>query len=271
MITPLSTHGSHDEAVNNVWTQVIFPHYFQDKAIVEDTGFFLFNITPHIITLWGIAAVMLIVFILIAQKYKKGILKKPSRFMILIEMIVVFVRDDILKPFLGDKTIQFLPYFMTLFLFILFANLWGNVPIPVLQKVATANFAVTTMLMLVTFFMVNIWGLYKNKGVLGYLKTFAPPGVNIFITAFVWFFEFLSLFIRHIALTIRLFANMVGGHITVFAILYLIIQFKTFWISIAAVPFAVVITLLELFVALLQAYIFTLLSAAFMGMASEEH
>jgi F-type H+-transporting ATPase subunit a len=282
MITPLSGTASHGvEGSNpNVW-ELIFEHYFIDNPEKnpvfprDGNGLTIFGvdmtITPHIITIWAISLVMIVVFVLLGRYYSRGIIRNPSRPIILFEMVIGFVRDEILKPFLGKRTMQFLPYFMTLFMFLLIANLWGNIPIPQLQQVATANFAVTTVLMLITFVMVNTWGIYRH-GPIGYLGSFAPKGVNPFIAGFIWFFEFLSLFIRHAALTIRLFANMVGGHITVFAILYLIVQFQTFLISIGAVPFAIAIILLELFVALLQAYIFTLLSAVFIGLAGEaEH
>lgn len=177
-----------------------------------------------------------------------------------LEAMVVFIRDQISIPYLGvDDGRRFTPYFCSLFFFILAMNLIGLIPG---LRAATANLAVTGALASITFvFMVG--GAMVRHGVLGFFKGLAPQGVPWPILLVLLPIEFIGLFIKAGALTIRLFANMLAGHMVVFFMLGMMVIFGA-W-ALPAVAMAIMIYLMEIFIAFLQAYIFTLLSAVFIG------
>ncbi len=125
-------------------------------------------------------------------------------------------------------------------------------------------------LALVTFFFTQIYGMVM-RGPISYWKHLVPEGVPVFLAPIIGLNEFISMFSKPFALMIRLFANMLAGHIIIFVILYLVIMFRNVFLGIFTVPTAVAVSLLEIFVCLLQAYIFTFLSAIFVGMAGEAH
>lgn len=184
-----------------------------------------------------------------------------------IETIIIFIRDEIVVPNLGKDGLKLLPFFLTLFFFILFANLLGLIPF---LAQPTKNLSVTTALALITFAMIQIMGMKKN-GVLGYLKGLVPHGIPVFVLPIMIVVEFIGLFTKPFALLMRLFANITAGSIIILSLLGLI--FIMSWAGvIIAVPFAMFIYMLEIFVALLQAYIFTMLSTLFISMAvHQEH
>jgi F-type H+-transporting ATPase subunit a len=187
-----------------------------------------------------------------------------------VEMLVQFVRNEIAVKNIGEKDAdRFVPYLTTAFFFILFLNLFGLVPF---SATATANISVTVMLALFTFFVTQ-YAAVKAMGVGGYLahltggvpKSLAPLWL-IMIPV-----EFLGLFTKPFALTVRLFANMVAGHFVILALIGLIFALGSQWIALASVPMALSIFLLELFVAFVQAYIFTMLSSLFIGAGLVHH
>lgn len=184
-----------------------------------------------------------------------------------IEVIVTFLRDEVVLPNMGKDGLKMLPFFLTLFFFILFANLLGLIPF---MAQPTKNLSVTTGLALVTFGMIQINGMKKN-GVLGYFKGLVPHGIPAFVLPIMIIVEFIGLFTKPFALLMRLFANIVAGSIIILSLIGLI--FIMNWAGVAiAVPFTLFIYFLELFVALLQAYIFTMLSVIFINMAMhQEH
>lgn len=184
-----------------------------------------------------------------------------------IETVIIFIRDEIVVPNLGKDGLKLLPFFLTLFFFILFANLLGLIPF---LAQPTKNLSVTTALALITFAMIQIMGMKKN-GVLGYLKGLVPHGIPVFVLPIMIVVEFIGLFTKPFALLMRLFANITAGSIIILSLLGLI--FIMSWAGvIIAVPFAMFIYMLEIFVALLQAYIFTMLSTLFISMAvHQEH
>jgi F-type H+-transporting ATPase subunit a len=168
---------------------------------------------------------------------------------------------------MGKAGERYLPFFFTLFFFILTCNLLGLIPF---MQTPTGSINITAGLAIITFAMTQFLGM-KNNGLLGYWKGLLPPGVPLFVLPIMIVVEFLGLLTKPFALCIRLFANMTAGHVVVLALIGLI-----FTLGYGATPvsiiFALFIDLLEILIALLQAYIFTILSALFIGMAvHQEH
>jgi F-type H+-transporting ATPase subunit a len=168
-----------------------------------------------------------------------------------------------MKPYLGHHSHQYAPYLLTAFFFVLLCNLFGLVP---LAATATGNISVTAALALLTFCMVQIAGI-KNHGLVGYFKGLIPPGLPIFILPIMVPVEIISLLTKHFALAIRLFANMVAGHVVIFALLLIIFTFKYWAVGVVTLGGILFVGLLEVLIALIQAYIFTILSAVFIGLA----
>ncbi len=186
-----------------------------------------------------------------------------------LEMIVVFVRDEIAIANMGRKWgRRFTPFLLSLFFFILACNLLGLVPG---GFTATSNLNVTGALALVSFFTFVVSGLVA-LGPVGFVKHMVPVGTPLAIAPVVVVLEVISMLVRPIALMIRLGANMTAGHIVILIILGFIFMFQMVALAAVSVPLAVAITLLELIVALIQAYVFTLLTALYVGMlVAEEH
>jgi F-type H+-transporting ATPase subunit a len=178
-----------------------------------------------------------------------------------VESFVVYVRDEVVRPNLGPDADRYLPYFLTLFSFILFCNLIGMVP---WGATATGNVSVTAALAVSTFLMINFVGI-RHHGVVHHFKNLVPHGLPFYLVPFMFVLELLGLFTKSFALCIRLFANMIAGHIVILAFISLIFMFRTIWLAPVSVAVAVVLSLLEVFVAFLQAYVFTLLTALFVG------
>lgn len=188
-----------------------------------------------------------------------------------IEAMVLYIRNEVIIPNVGHHGNGFVPFLLTLFFFILACNLWGIFP---WGSTATGNIAVTATLAIMTFFVVEAAGM-RAQGI-GYLGTifYWNKDLNIVLRVLLFLIlspiEFIGKLTKPFALTIRLFANMTAGHIVVLALIGMIFSFK----SIASgAPFlmAVAINMLELFVAFLQAFIFTLLSSVFIGQIREAH
>jgi F-type H+-transporting ATPase subunit a len=223
------------------------------------------SITTKILMLFIASLVMLVVFGYAAAQNAKS--KVPKGLGNFVEMMVTFVRDDVVLPSMGYGGEKFLPFFFTLFFFILFVNFLGLVPG---MSTGTSSISVTAGLAIVTFIMIQVHGI-KNNGLIGYFRGLIPGGVPVFVLPIMIIIEFLGLLTKPFALCIRLFANMTAGHIVIYALIGLI-----FLLGYAVIPvsivFALFIYLLEILVALLQAYIFTMLSALFIGMAvHQEH
>ena len=202
--------------------------------------------------------------------------KRPglAPFRAMIEMIVLFLRDEVVGPNLGHKTAAYLPYFATLFFFILAMNLLGLVPY---GATATGNLAVTGGLALTTFALINFAGI-REQGFAGYLGHIVPKGVPIWLYPLLFPIELIGMVTKTFALAIRLFANMIAGHIVILSFISFIFIFGTIHIALGlglTAPFSVLLALflymLELFVAFLQAYVFTFLTAIFTGAAMHPH
>lgn len=189
-----------------------------------------------------------------------------------VEAMVLYIRNEVVMPNVGPHGNVFAPYLLTLFFFILLCNLWGIFP---WGSTATSNIAVTATLALITFFVIEIAGM-RAQG-LGYFSTIfywnkdMPLPLRIIMFVILSPIEVIGKLTKPFALTIRLFANMTAGHIVVLALISMIFSFKSYAIGLAPLAMAIAINLLELFVAFLQAFIFTLLSSVFIGQIREAH
>jgi F-type H+-transporting ATPase subunit a len=251
--------GAHGESVLD-----ILLHHVGDAPLVQFSLWGIdLTITRHVLSMWIVCACIFVILLTAARKFARHSLERPTRLMILVEIFVDFIRDDIARPFIGDNYRFFLPFLCTQFLFILGCNLLGLFP---LGKTATANLAVTMALAVVTFIITQIYGMVR-QGIIHYWKHLLPDGVPLILSPIIILNEFIGLFCKPFALMIRLFANMLGGHIILIVILYLIIMFQRAAIGLGSVPMAVAVGLLEILECLLQAYIFTFLSAIYVGMA----
>ncbi len=222
------------------------------------------SITMHVLMVWIAAAVLILLFALARRRI--GLVSKGLGSVL--EAVVIFLRDDVILPYLGEKGMRFAPYLLTAFFFILTCNLLGLVP---MGGTATSNISVTATLAVLTFLIGQGAGMIK-KGFFGYFKSMIPPGIPFFVVPILYIAELMGLFTKHFALAIRLFANMIADHLVVFTFLGLIFIFKNVLIAFVAVPSAMAIELLAVLIAFIQAYIFTMLSAVFIGIAlQEEH
>jgi F-type H+-transporting ATPase subunit a len=262
-----------------------------------------FSVTKHVLMLWLVAAFVFVIVTAAVRRYLKQDRPVPTGFMNALEAIVTFVRDDIVQPNVGRKWVAtWTPLVLTFFIFILCANGIGLVPVfdvvalldryvlhtgpdSFLKHVihggttATANFNVTAALATITFGAIIIAGS-KAHGVLQHWKNIVPHGLAWPIYILLVPIEIMGMFVRPFALTMRLAANMTGGHIAILAILSFVFLFAEMFGRAAAgigvglvvsVPLAVAISTLEIIVVLVQAYVFTLLTAVFIGMAIHVH
>ncbi|CCH02482.1 ATP synthase F0, A subunit [Fibrella aestuarina BUZ 2] len=228
-----------------------------------------FSITKNVAALMLSAVILLVVFTSIAGAYGKNKGKAPKGLQSFLEPIVVFVRDEIAKPNLGPKYEKYLPYLLTLFFFILVNNLLGLLPG---GANLTGNIAVTLVLAVITFLVTNLSG---NKHY--WLHLVKPTGVPVALLPIMIPVEIVGLIMKPLSLMIRLFANITAGHIIILSLLSLIFiagqaGAGTGWgVSAIVVPFTLFMNLIELLVAFLQAFIFTLLTSMYIGSAIEEH
>ena len=222
-----------------------------------------FSITKDIFFLWVAAIILFILLYFVSKGYKKSLI--PKGLTNLFEIMVIFVRDEVVKPAIGEGYQTFLPYMLTLFFFILFVNLLGLIPTPNLV-VPTGNIGVTASLALISFIAIQLGGI-KKLGLFHYLKSLVPKGMPAWILVIMVPLEILGLLTKPFALCIRLFANMIAGHIVIFSLLGLIFIFRSYLVSPVSIGFTLFIELLEILIAFIQAYIFTMLTALFIGMA----
>ena len=206
-----------------------------------------------------LAVVLMVTVATIAARRHKPV---PTGLSNAFEAYVVFIRDQISVANLGhEEGLLFTSYFCTLFFFIFSLNIFGLVP---LCSTATGNINVTCALALI-FFVLAVGTTIWRRGLIRFLKTFVPPGTPWLLLPLLVPIEVISLVVRSAALMIRLFANMLAGHILILTIVGLVLIFS-WYALILVLPLVVALFLFELFIAILQAYIFTLLSAVFMGL-----
>ena len=205
----------------------------------------------------------------------------PKGIQNLIESVCVFLRDKMARPVLGDSTDQYIYFIWTIFFFVLCLNLLGMVPLDAfiylitgkpnhIAGSATANIWVTGGLAATTFFAIHFAGI-KKQGLWHYITHFAPP-VPWPLIPIIYFLEIISAFVKPFALAIRLFANMLAGHMVLATFMALILVFKSYGVALAAITAATALSFLELLVAFVQAYIFAFLSTLFISFSvTSEH
>jgi F-type H+-transporting ATPase subunit a len=227
------------------------------------------SMTKAVIGMLSAAIIGLLLFISLGRSYKKTGISHPKGIQSFLEPIILFVRDDIAIPNIGShKYAKYMPYLLSAFFFILINNLMGLIPFPPpFGANVTGNIAVTFMLATCTFFITQFSG---NKTYWKHI--FAAPGVPFWLLPIMIPVEIIGLFSKPFALMIRLFANITAGHIIVLSLICLIFIFDSLGVAPVSIVFVIFMDCLELLVAFLQAYIFTLLSALFISMAApEEH
>lgn len=223
------------------------------------------SITKHVFFMWLVSIILIVVLSLVARSYKRSVV--PHGIANLVEVFVVFIRDEIVLSVIGKEGLKYLHYFLTLFFFILLCNLFGLIPY---GATATGNLAVTGGLAFLSFILIQLAGI-KKHGLIGYYKGLVPHGVPAFVAPVMFIVEFLGLFAKAFALTVRLFANMTAGHIVILSLIGLIFVFKSVLVAPISIAFAIFINLLEILVAFIQAYIFTMLTALFVGLSIHQH
>lgn len=234
------------------------------------------SITKNVLSIFISVILLIYIFLAVSKRYQERPLQAPTGLQNAVEVIILFVRDDVVKSSIGAKNYErFMPYLLTVFFFILINNLLGLVPFPPGGANITGNIAVTAVLAAITFIITSINGnknywmhIVNMPGVPWWLK-FPVPLMPIV--------EIMGLFIKPFVLMVRLFANMTAGHIVALGFYSLIFifghmnVFAGYAVSPLSILFTVFMGLLELLVAFIQAYVFTFLSALYFGMATEEH
>lgn len=263
-----AAHGTEHAIVSAVYNG--FGLDAHDKIVsVDGKKFTDLSITKNVASMLLSAVLLLLVFTTIGSKYIADTAaghRAPKGLQSFIEPIIVFIRDEVARPNLGSKTEKFLPYLLTLFFFILFNNLLGLLPG---GANVTGNIAITLTLAVLTFLITTFngnkayWGhVFNTPGVPWWLKTVLP------IMPIV---EIIGLFTKPFSLMVRLFANITAGHIIILSLISLTFIFKSFVIGLGASAFATALNFLELLVAFVQAGIFTMLTASYIGAAVADH
>ena len=265
---------AHSPAVQGIETYKGFYLNESGKIVHEDGKFVLdLSITKNVATLLIVAILLILTFTSVAKSYKRREGMAPKGLQSLMEPLILFIRDDVVKSNLGKKTDKYFPFIMTVFFFILFGNLLGLIPL-IGSPNLTGNITITMALALMTFIITN---LHANKYYWQHIIW--PPGVPPLVNVILVPIEIMGIFIKPFALMVRLFANITAGHIVIVSLIGLIFIFSHAGANLGgglgaaavAVPFSIFMSFLELLVAFLQAYIFAMLSALFIALAQEEH
>ncbi|MEM1257724.1 MAG: F0F1 ATP synthase subunit A [Bacteroidota bacterium] len=223
------------------------------------------SITRNVFMMWVSVLVLLLIFVSAARVYKKSENNIPTGIAGFVEPLIVFVRDEIARPMIGEhKYKRYMPYLLTIFFFIWINNIFGLIPI-LNGANLSGNIAFTCTLAVFTFIITTVSG---NKNYWKHI--FWMPGVPVPMKIFLMPIELIGIFTKPISLMIRLFANITAGHIIILALMSLIFIFETVAVAPISVLFSLFITVIEIVVTAIQAYIFTILSALYFGMATEE-
>jgi len=277
IITPHITDSKHLELPS-----LNAAHGFA-REVTLPSGWFTFHVgsmefdlspTKLVVMLWIVAVLAIVVLVGAARsharRHRHGL--PPRGLAGAVEAMILYMRNEVILPNVGHHGDGFVPYLLTLFFFILFANLLGLVPY---MSTATGNISVTATLALMTFVVIEVAGM-RALGK-GYINTIIfwpkdmPLMMRVPMSIILSPVELIGKLTKPFALAIRLFANMTAGHIVVLALIGLIFTFGSYAVAPAPVAMAVAIMLLELMVAVLQAFIFTLLSSVFIGLVRESH
>jgi len=223
------------------------------------------SITRNVLMLFVSALVLIIIFLLGAKKYEKKEGNVPKGIAGFLEPLILFVRDEVAIPMIGEKKYKrFMPYLLTVFFFIWINNIFGLIPF-LNGANLSGNIAFTMTLAVITF-IITIFSGNSNY----WKHIFWMPGVPVPMKIFLAPIEIIGMFVKPVSLMIRLFANITAGHIIVLALMSLIFIFKSIAVAPVSVAFSLFIGVIEIIVTAIQAYIFTVLSALYFGMATEE-
>ena len=272
MFLASAAEGAH--GAGEVMSNEVMMHHLMDSNTFE----FLFmefhlpqievlgidiSITKHVLMMWMAGILLILGFTL---PFRKGRLVN-SGLANFLEMLVMFVRDEIVYNSLGKKEgDKVMPYLLTVFFFILTCNLLGLVP---WGATATGNVSVTAALAICSFILIQAKGMI-SQGAIKYFINLVPKGIPVFVIPIMIPVEIIGLFIKPFALCIRLFANMVAGHAVILSLLGLVFIAKAFLIPLPILG-AVAIIMLEILIAFIQAFIFTLLTALFVSLSQHAH
>lgn len=257
-------HASEGSDASTIFLQ-LFSHVQAHEITKLNMGSVVITITNHTILQFIAVAIALLIFYYVARMGKKfdrprGVVANAF------ESVVMYVRDEMVGKFMTrEHADKLMPLFLTFFIFILFCNLLGLIPIPGISGTATANVNVTLALALITL-TVMIGGGMAAVGPSKFWMSLVPGGIPKFVVPLMFVIEVVGLFIKAFALTMRLFANMVAGHLVILSFFGLAILFESWAVAVPAILMAVFITLLEVLVAFIQAYVFTFLSILFISM-----
>lgn len=277
--TYISSGGGHgeDESMYGIVVSHLTDHVITTGKIGEINQAFLSNklfgifdmrITRWVLMMWLAFALCILVFIPVAMKIKKANVVSKSRWVNMWEVLIGFVHDEVVEPNFDHHYVKkAMPYFLTVFFFIMFCNYIGMIPG---MSTATGNLGVTLALSLFTLGGIIGVGVVK-QGPLWIFKGIVPHGLPVAMYVLLWPIELAGLIIKPFALTIRLFANMTAGHIVIIIFIYLVMMFQNYWVGIGSVAGSLMIYIIELLVAFLQAFIFSTLSAMFIGSSMHAH
>jgi len=242
-------------------------HYDENHNILNEKPL-NFSITKNVASMLFVSFLLVMIFVSMARRYsRKGALAVPKGLQLALEPFVLYLRDDIVGAQIDkDKMNRFLPFLLTIFFFIWFNNLMGLIPFFPGGANTSGNISFTLTLAVFTFIAVNLFG---NKHY--WKEIFTAPGTPVFLKVLLVPIEFIGLFTKPFALMLRLFANITAGHIIVLSLTSIIFVLKTVYVAPLSITLSLMIFLLEFLVSLLQAYIFTLLAALFIGLAVNEH
>ncbi|MCZ6693502.1 MAG: F0F1 ATP synthase subunit A [Bacteroidetes bacterium] len=241
---------------------------YEHNHIVAEDGhsFFDFSITKNVTALFVSVLILLWIFTSVAKGYKKNEGKAPSGVQSFFEPIIIYVRDEIVKPSIGKNYEKYLPYMLTLFFFIWFGNFLGLLPG---AANLTGNIAVTLTLAFFTFIMTLA---SSNKHY--WIHIFNPPGAPWWLKfpiPILPMVEFIGIFNKPFSLLLRLFVAITAGHIVILSLISLTFIFQSYMVGFASTLIVTFINLIELLVATIQAYVFTLFSSMYIGMAQVEN
>lgn len=263
-----AAHG-HAEAPMDTGAEIlhhIVDHEYEWGKLPEVFGIDI-SITKHVVMMWIASALLLVLFSIAVRRSKGHVPRGGLRNAL--EVLVLFVRDEVARKAIGKDGDKFLGYLLTTFFFILTCNFLGLIPG---SATATGNINVTAGLALIAFIVIQMAGILRF-GLIKHIRHLSPGGVPIWMVPIMMALEGLGMLIKPFALCIRLFANMMAGHIVILAFISLIFILSDVWFVVApvAVGFALFVNLLEILVATIQAFIFTMLTAQFIGMSVHPH
>lgn len=221
------------------------------------------SITKNVAMLFINAALLLLVFVSVAKSYQRNRGRAPSGLQSFFEPVILFVRDEIARPNIGHRYEKYFPFLLTLFFFILFGNLLGLLPG---AGNLTGNIAVTMVLAVMTFIVTNVSG---NRSYWGHI--FWTPGLPLVLRPIIFLVELIGIFTKPISLMVRLFVAITAGHIVLLSLIALTFIFASYWVGLGSTIIVLFISLIEILVAAIQAYVFTLFTALYIGQATAEH